>query len=173
MNKERIAKELVGYAANIFIMGLLSKGVQFIEQRGDRNQKIKEEKESRKWRVIEELVEQPDGTFEIEFAIEKVVTDEELQRWEEYSESYYAEQEGYYIARVKREVEKEKASKHIKNVANMAGKMAASVMADGVKRRIVYELKDSSRVQAKSCKDTELFLRNNIKNKLHHKNDMF
>ena len=166
MNKERIAKELIGYIGGIFAMGLLSKGVQFIEQRKERSKKMEEEKESREWKVIERMVKLEDGTFEKKYDISKLVTDEELQQWKEYSEDYYLREQGFYVARIRPKVMKDKkeVKSQVKKIAKMAGKATTSVMTEGVKRRVVYEFKDASRGYAKSSKDTEIFLKNNLKN---------
>lgn len=166
MNKERIAKELIGYVVGIFTMGVLSKGTQFLEQKKERSRKMKDEKESREWKVTEEIVKQKDGTFKKQYSITKLVTDEELQQWIEYSEDYELRQKGFYVARVRPNPEenKEKVNDRVKKMAKTAGKATANVMVEGAKRRVVYEFKDSSRGLAKSSKDTEIFLKNNIKN---------
>lgn len=170
MIKERIALEIVGYVKTIFGMGVLSKGIQFVEGRRDRVRKAAEEKARREWQVTEEDVKLPDGTIESNVVIFKMATEEELQRWKEYSDSYYAEKEGFYIARLESngpEVNtKDKAKEVATDIGKKAVRITSSVFIEGAKRRAAYELKDTSRAYAKSAKETEMFLKNNIKNKM-------
>lgn len=168
MDSERLAKEVGGYIYGIFVMGVLSKGIQFIEQRRERSKKVEEEKESRQWKVTEKMVKQQDGTFKRKYVISRVVTDEDILMMENYSEDYYLRKQGFYVARIKpNEAEdKKNVGERVHKMAKMAGKATANVMTEGAKRRVVYEFKDASRNFAKSSKDTEIFLKNNVKNHL-------
>ena len=166
MNKERIAREIARYLVGIFAMGLLSKGTQRIEQRREIKKKVEEEKESQEWKVTEKMVKQPNGTFKKEYGISRMISEEDLQKMRERSEDYHLRKQGFYVARVRpnKVEEKEKIQDRAKKVAKMAGESAANIMAEGAKRRVVYEFKDASRSFAKSSKDTEIFLKNNLKN---------
>ena len=166
MNNERIAKELVGYAVGIFMMGVLSKGVQRIERRKERKKQMADDKENMEWKVSEKMIKQEDGSFAVSYSISRLITSEELEQWREYSEDYRLRNQGFCVARIRpNEVkDKEKLNVHIKKAATTVGKATADIMAEGAKRRVVYEFKDASRGYAKSSKDTEIFLKNNLKN---------
>ena len=87
---------------------------------------------------------------------------------ENYTEDYYLRKQGFYVARIKpNEAEdKKNVGERVHKMAKMAGKATANVMTEGAKRRVVDEFKDASRNFAKSSKDTEIFLKNNVKNHL-------
>lgn len=176
MNNDRIAKEIAGYVVGIFAMGALSKSVQLIEGRRFVRKKREEDKEDMKWKITTKVVKKKDGTFETKYTISKKTTAEDMQEWLNYSEEYFNDLKGYYVARVQPTVEKKtkkKAPRSVKGTVLGAGKAVSSIFVEGVKRRAVFELKDSSRNYAKSSKDTEIFIKNNIKNRLKHNDDMF
>lgn len=174
MNNDRIAKEIAGYLVGIFAMGALSKSVQLVEGRRFARKKREEYKEDMKWKLTTKVVKRKDGTFETKYTVSKKITTEDMQEWLYYSEEYFNDLKGCYTARIQPTTEKKKkVSMSVKGAVLGVGKAVPSIFVEGVKRRAVFELKDSSRNYAKSSKDTEIFIKNNIKNRLKHNDDMF
>ena len=167
-----ILKVIKEYGLGIMALGALAKGTDLIEGRAAKKQAAEKKSAEEAWHWVEKKVGKGKNK-ETKMFLVRTVSRDELDSWIQAAEDRKAESEGLVIARRQKAAKPEPPKRTMGDAGKAAGKFVGDVAAAGVKARVRFELRDRSRDIAKKAKDQEVFLANNVRNKMSGRGELY
>lgn len=167
-----ILKVIKEYGLGIMALGALAKGTDLIEGRAAKKQAAEKKSAEETWRWAEKKVGKGKNK-ETKMFLVRTVSRDELDSWIQAAEDRKAKAEGLVIARRQKAAKPEPPKRAMGDIAKDVAKAVGDIAVAGVKARVKFELRDQARNIAKKAKDQEVFLANNVRNRMAGRGELY